>query len=107
MVSSPKDYLSPIVKVLDTLKDKKDSKKIVLPNDSRFIRFNDFIKNVDTNNLITPAPFEKDRPSLIIQSSSSTRKPKQIVHTEYNFNSNVQKMAVLCQMVLVDNKFDK
>lgn len=93
VVSSPKDYLSPIVKVLATLKDKKDGKKIVLPDDSRFVRFNDFIKNVDTNNLITPASFEKDRPSLIVQSSGSTGKPKQIVHTEYNFNSAVQKMA--------------
>lgn len=49
VVSSPKDYLSPIVKVLATFKDKKDGKKIVLPDDSRFVRFNDFIKNVDTN----------------------------------------------------------
>lgn len=93
VVSSPKDYLSPIIKVLAMLKDKKDGKKIVLPNDPRFVRFNDFIKNVDTNNLITPVSFEKDRPSLIIQSSGSTGKPKQIVHTEYNFNSAVQKMA--------------
>lgn len=93
IVSSPKDYLSPKIKVLAMLKDKKDGKKIVLPNDPRFVRFNDFIKNVDTNNLITPVSFEKDRPSLIVQSSGSTGKPKQIVHTEYNFNSAVQKMA--------------
>lgn len=93
VVSSPKDYLSPKIKVLAMLKDKKDGKKIVLPNDPRFVRFNDFIKNVDTNNLITPVSFEKDRPSLIVQSSGSTGKPKQIVHTEYNFNSAVQKMA--------------
>lgn len=93
VVSSPKDYLSPTIKVLAMLKDKKDGKKIVLPNDPRFVRFNDFIKNVDTNNLITPVSFEKDRPSLIVQSSGSTGKPKQIVHTEYNFNSAVQKMA--------------
>ena len=93
VVSSPKDYLSPKIKVLAMLKDKKDGKKIVLPNDPRFVRFNDFIKNVDTNNLITPVSFEKDRPSLIVQSSGSTGKPKQIVHTEYTFNSAIQKMA--------------
>lgn len=93
IVSSPKDYLSPMVKVLATLKDKKEGKTIKLPNDSRFVRFNDFIKNVDTNNLVKPVSFEKDRPSLIVQSSGSTGKPKQIVHTEYNFNSAVQKMA--------------
>lgn len=93
IVSSPKDYLSPMIKVLATLKDKKEGKTIKLPNDSRFVRFNDFIKNVDTNDLVKPVSFEKDRPSLIVQSSGSTGKPKQIVHTEYNFNSAVQKMA--------------
>ena len=93
VVSSPKDYLSPMVKILATLKDKKEGKKIVLPNDPRFVRFSDFIKNVDMHSLISPVPFEKDRPSLIVQSSGSTGKPKQIVHTEYNFNSAVQKMA--------------
>lgn len=93
IVSSPKDYLSPIVKVLAVLKDKKEGKTITIPNDSRFVRFNDFIKNVDTNDFVKPVSFEKDRPSLIVQSSGSTGKPKQIVHTEYNFNSAVQKMA--------------
>ncbi len=89
IVVSPKDYLSKIVKALATLKEKN----IELPDDSRFIRLNDFIKNIDTNKLIEQASFEKDRPSLIVQSSGSTGKPKQIVHTEYNFNSAVQKMA--------------
>lgn len=93
IVSSPKDYLSPIVKVLATLKDKKEGKKVKMPNDKRFVRFNDFIKNIDDAEILTPAKFEKDRPSLIVQSSGSTGKPKQIVHTEYNFNSAVQKMA--------------
>ena len=93
IVSSPKDYLSPIMKVLASLKDKKDGKKVILPNDSKYIQLNDFIKNVDMNNLVSPIIFEKDRPSLIVQSSGSTGKPKQIVHTEFNFNSAVQKMA--------------
>ena len=93
IVSSPKDYLSPIVKVLATLKDKKEGKKVKMPNDKRFVRFNDFIKNIDDAEILTPAKFEKERPSLIVQSSGSTGKPKQIVHTEYNFNSAVQKMA--------------
>ena len=93
IVSSPKDYLSPVVKVLANLKDKKDGKIITIPEDNRFIRLNDFIKDINTKELIKPASFEKERPSLIVQSSGSTGKPKQIVHTEYNFNSAVQKMA--------------
>lgn len=93
IVTSPKDYLSHIVKVLATLKDKKEGKKVKMPNDKRFVKFNDFIKNIDDAEILTPAKFEKERPSLIVQSSGSTGKPKQIVHTEYNFNSAVQKMA--------------
>ena len=58
----------------------------MLPDDSIFIRFNDFIKNIDLNDLITPVSFEKNRSTLILQSSGSTWKSKQIVHTEYNFN---------------------
>ena len=93
IVSSPKDYLSPLVKILANMKDKKEGKKIVLPNDKRFIRFNYFINNRAINVMVKPVGFEKDRPSLIVQSSGSTGKPKQILHTEYNFNSAVQKMA--------------
>ena len=94
IVVSPKDYLSPVVKVLATLKDMKENKKIVLPDDPRFIKFSDFIKT-GSNDLVIPAKFEKDKPSLVVQSSGSTGKPKQIVHTEYNFNSEMQKMAYL------------
>lgn len=94
IVVSPKDYLSPVVKVLATLKDMKENKMVVLPDDPRFIKFSDFIKT-GSNDLVIPAKFEKDKPSLIVQSSGSTGKPKQIVHTEYNFNSEMQKMAYL------------
>lgn len=94
IVVSPKDYLSPVVKVLATLKDMKENKKVILPDDPRFIKFSDFIKT-GSNDLVIPAKFEKDKPSLVVQSSGSTGKPKQIVHTEYNFNSEMQKMAYL------------
>lgn len=92
IISSPKDYLPPAIKLLAELKDKKEGKKINIPKDKRFIKFSDFIKNTNTE-LIRPVIFEKERPSLIVQSSGSTGKPKQIVHTEYNFNSAIQKMA--------------
>lgn len=93
IISSPKDYLSPIIKVLATLKDKKEGKNIIIPQDKRFVKFSDFIKEGRHIEEINPIGFEKERPSLIVQSSGSTGKPKQIVHTEYNFNSAVQKMA--------------
>ena len=93
IVSSPKDYLSPIVKVLATIKEKKNGKKIVIPNDNRYITFNEFLDESKGMVNISPVGFDKERPSLIIQSSGSTGKAKQIVHTEYNFNLSVQKFA--------------
>ena len=92
IVCSPKDYISPIIKVLASLKDKKEGKTINIPNDNRFIKINDFIKCSNSIKL-EPINFDKERPSQIVQSSGSTGKPKQILHTEYNFNSAVQKMA--------------
>ena len=93
IVSSPKDYLSPMIKALATLKDKVEGKKIAIPQDDRFVRFSDFLNKGKKSHIVSAVGFEKDRPSLIVQSSGSTGKPKQIIHTEYNFNSAVQKMA--------------
>ena len=93
IVSSPKDYLNPVIKTLANLKDKKEGKKIVIPSDNRFVKFTDFMKEGKHTGDVTTADFKIDRPSLIVQSSGSTGKPKQIVHTERNFNSEIQKMA--------------
>lgn len=93
IVCSPKEYLNPVIKILATLKDKKEGKKVVIPSDSRFIKFSDFIKEGKHTADVSPVNFKIDRPSLIVQSSGSTGKSKQIVHTERNFNSEVQKMS--------------
>lgn len=93
IVASPKDYLNPIIKILANLKDKKDGKQIIIPDDSRFIKYDEFLKTGSVNSTLQPVSFEKDRPSLIIQSSGSTGKSKSILHTEYNFNSEMQKEA--------------
>ena len=93
LVASPKDYLNPIIRVLADIKDKKEGKQINLPEDSRFVKYSNFIKTGSINSELQPVKFEKDRPSLIVQSSGSTGKAKSIVHTEYNFNSSMQKEA--------------
>lgn len=89
---SPKDYLSPLVKIMATLKEKSENKKILLPNDKRFVKYQEFLREGTKIYNLNAVKFEKDRPSLIIQSSGSTGKAKQILHTEYNFNSVVQKL---------------
>lgn len=93
VVASPKDYLNPFIHVLADLKDKREGKLIKLPDDKRFIKYEDFLKKGSVNSLVKPVNFEKERPSLIVQSSGSTGVPKSIVHTEYNFNSEMQKEA--------------
>ncbi len=95
IVCSPKEYLNPAIKILADLKDKKEGKKIVIPSDSKFVKFSDFIKEGKHSRNLNTANFKIDRPSLIVQSSGSTGKSKQIVHTERNFNSEIQKMAYL------------
>ncbi len=93
IVCSPKEYLNPVIKVFANLKDKKEGKKIVIPSDDRFVKFSDFMKEGKHTGSVSPVNFKIDRQSLIVQSSGSTGKSKQIVHTERNFNSEIQKMA--------------
>ena len=100
VVCSPKDYLNPLVKQLATFKDKKEGKKIILPSNDKFVKLSDFIKEGKHSKHVETADFKIDRPSIIVQSSGSTGKSKQIVHTERNFNSEIQKMSLfwsICQ----------
>lgn len=93
LVASPKDYLNPFIRILADLKDKKEGKKIVLPDDNRFEKYDSFLRKGNSKSILEAASFEKDRPSIIVQSSGSTGKAKSIVHTEYNFNSLMKKEA--------------
>lgn len=93
IVASPKDYLNPIIKIIANFKDKKDNKFIELPADKRFIKYEDFYKTGASISELKAVSFVKERPSIIVQSSGSTGIAKAIVHTEYNFNSEMQKEA--------------
>ena len=95
IVCSPKEYLNPAIRFLANLKDKKEGKKIEIPSDDRFVKFSDFIKEGKHSPEVSTANYKEDRPTLIVQSSGSTGKAKQIVHSERNLNSQVQKMAYL------------
>lgn len=91
LVASPKDYLNSFMKTLANIKDQKEGKNIILPMNSKFVKYQDFLKTGDLHNHIRPAKFEKDRISVIAQSSGSTGISKSIAHTEYNFNSSMRK----------------
>ncbi len=93
IVASPKDYLNPVVKTLANIKDKKEGKKVNIPKDKRITLYKHFLKSGDANSQIKPVPLQKERTAIIVQSSGSTGKAKSIMHTEYNFNSLMQKEA--------------
>ena len=61
--------------------------------DNRFVYYTDFLNN-KSNDIVT-TKYDQERPSIIIQSSGSTGVSKSIVHTDYNFNSAIEKMAYL------------
>lgn len=89
-VASPFDFFNPIKKRLAILKDKKEGKKqIEIPDDKRFMRYENFLQSGNAKTDLKPAAFEKDRISIIAQSSGSTGVSKSIQHTEFNFNHAV------------------
>lgn len=59
------------------------------------IRYSKFIELLTTNNYtdVSVEPFEKDRPSIMVQSSGTTGKPKTIVHSDFSCTSCVSKIA--------------
>ncbi len=93
LVASPKDYLNPVIKAIANLKDKKEGKNVTIPKDKRIILYKHFLKTGDANSLLKPVSLQKDKPAIIVQSSGSTGMAKSIKHTEYNFNSCMQKEA--------------
>lgn len=60
--------------------------------DPRLISMSEYIQG-DFSEKLIPVAYEEGKPSVIVQSSGSTGMPKSIVHTDYNFNAAIKKMA--------------
>lgn len=87
LVVRPTDYLPIPVQMAYSLKTSR------MPKDSRFMRFKDFVKGGNANNNIPCVTFDKNRPSIMIQSSGTTGKPKIIVHSDFSATTYSQKIA--------------
>ena len=62
------------------------------PDDERFVRYLDYIKSEKLEK-VECAPFDKDRASIMIQSSGTTGKAKTIVHSDYSATQCTKQIA--------------
>lgn len=90
---SPADSLSPVQRLVYKLKDKINGNNINIPDDRRFIPFEEFVRAYKEDVFIQPEKFDKERPSVIVQSSGTTGMPKSIVHSDYSFTNFVHKLS--------------
>ena len=94
----------PLVPIFKEIIDKTNLQRVIFVSvnpfkiskvrtkNERFIDYRSFI-SIKVDKSIKCVEYDKERPSVIVQSSGSTGKPKSIVHTDYNFNSAILKMA--------------
>ncbi len=93
IVISPVDSLSSIKRALFKLKSKVDKTYMEPPNDKRYIAFRNLMKTGNPLAAIPCAKFSKDKPTVMIQSSGTTGKPKTIVHSDYSCAACTAKIA--------------
>lgn len=87
LIVNPTNRLPFAIRFAYNLKNKNK-----IPNDKRFISFGDFVKEGDLLPVECVA-FDRNRPSIMIQSSGTTGKAKNIVHSDFSVTSCVKKIA--------------
>lgn len=93
IIINPTDSLSYIKQILFKIKSKITKNFFCLPKDSRFILFKDLLKKNKSKTYIPTAKFNPQKPSIMIQSSGTTGKPKTIVHSDLSCTSCTAKIA--------------
>lgn len=87
IIITPADSLSRIKQIGYAAKT-----KLLIPKDSRYFRFYSFIQTFESD-MVECVDFDKNRPSVMIQSSGTTGKPKVIVHSDYSASSCARSLA--------------
>lgn len=85
--------LPKVIQKLNERKEKQEGKYVEIPSDERYVMYNQFLKTGDRNSTIECVSFDKNRPSVMIQSSGTTGKPKTIVHSDFSCTSCVRSIA--------------
>lgn len=92
-VMSPVGTLSNIKRNLYNLKQKISNEYINIPKDKRYVDFTKFKNSGDKNSKIELAKFDENKPSVMIQSSGTTGKPKTIVHSDKSAIEAVKSLS--------------
>lgn len=93
IVIDPMGSLSAPMRFTGRIKAKQEGNSFELPRDRRYILFKDFVKTGSSSSDIPCVAFEKNRASIMIQSSGTTGKPKTIVHSDYSATEMSKKLA--------------
>ena len=93
IVINPANSLSSFKQNLYKLKCIKDGTYVKLPKDDRYVAFSDFMRKGSKNSNLECVKFDANKPSIMIQSSGTTGKPKTIVHSDSSCVNSAHKMA--------------
>lgn len=93
IVINPANSLSLLKQKLYKIKCLKEGSYIKIPKDDKYISFNNFIKKGNKNSNLKCVEFKTNKPSIMIQSSGTTGKPKTIVHSDSSCVNSAYKMA--------------
>ncbi len=93
IITSPVGPVNIFIKGIFNLKNVLNKKYNKIPKDDRFIKYCDFIKFGSDNSKIECVKFDKERPTIMIQSSGTTGKPKTIVHSDYSITQCTREIA--------------
>lgn len=93
MMVSPADSLSSIQNIGYKLKNKLNGNNNELIHNNKFISFNEFIKQYDNKEIAEIVKFDKNKPSVIVQSSGTTGVAKSIEHSDFAFTSFAHNLS--------------
>lgn len=88
---NPVELLSPIVQIGYKLKNQLIKRNYKIKDD-RLISFMDFLKLGSKDSLTPKVEYDKDRVTIMVQSSGTTGKPKIVQHTDYSVTSSAEKI---------------
>lgn len=93
LVVHPSFFLPSLKKALYSIKFRNQIKELQF-HDNRIQEFWGFVQASDQQTIVLPdIPFDKSRPSVMIQSSGTTGKPKTIVHSDFSATSAIHSLS--------------